>query len=109
MEAFSELLALCKGNPPVTGGHKGQWRGALVFSLIWVNNRDAGDFRRHGAYYDLLWRQSKDRFHVMTFSLSHIYSERCGCERNETTDNKKVFQTPWHPWNEVFNGGHYWD
>ena len=34
-------------------GHKGQWRGALMFSLIcvwindWVNNGEAGDLRRH--------------------------------------------------------------
>ena len=39
--------------------HKGQWRGALVFSLIcawingWVNNRDAGYLRRHRAHYDV--------------------------------------------------------
>ena len=39
--------------------HKGQWRDALVFSLIctwtndWVNNRDAGDTRRHRAHYDV--------------------------------------------------------
>ena len=38
---------------------KGQWRGALIFSLIcawtneWVNNRDAGDLRRHRAHYDV--------------------------------------------------------
>ena len=36
---------------------KGQWRGALMFSLIsvwindWVNNREAGDFRRYRAHY----------------------------------------------------------
>ena len=36
--------------------HKGQWRGALIFSLIcawinaWVNNREAGDMRRHRAH-----------------------------------------------------------
>ena len=40
-------------------GHKGQWRGALAFSLIctwlngWVNNREAGDLRRHRAHYDI--------------------------------------------------------
>ena len=40
--------------------HKGQWRGALMFSLIyarintWVNNRDAGDLRRHCAHYDAI-------------------------------------------------------
>ena len=39
--------------------HKGQWRGALMFSLIcawlngWVNNREAGDLRRHRAHYDV--------------------------------------------------------
>ena len=40
--------------------HKDQWRGALMFSLIcarlncWVNNRDAGDLKRHRAYYDVI-------------------------------------------------------
>ena len=43
---------------PVNSLHKGQWRGALMFSLIcawihgWVNNGDAGDLRRHRAHYD---------------------------------------------------------
>ena len=38
--------------PPVNSPHKVQWRGALMFSLIWVwtngwiNNREAGDLRR---------------------------------------------------------------
>ena len=42
---------------PVDSPHKGQWRGALLLSLIcawtngWANNRDAGDLRRHGARY----------------------------------------------------------
>ena len=44
---------------PVNSPHKGQWRGALMFSLIcgwidgWVNNREAGDLRRHRAHYDV--------------------------------------------------------
>ena len=39
--------------------HEGQWRGALMFSLIyvwingWVNNREAGDLRRYRAHYDV--------------------------------------------------------
>ena len=43
----------------VNSPHKGQWRGALMFSLIcawtnpWVNNRDSGDLRRHCAHYDV--------------------------------------------------------
>ena len=44
---------------PVNSPHKGQWRGALMFSLIWawmndwVNNREPGDLRRHRAHYDV--------------------------------------------------------
>ena len=44
---------------PVNSPHKGQWRGALIFSLTcawingWVNNREAGDWRRHYAHYDV--------------------------------------------------------
>ena len=43
----------------VNSPHKGQWRGALKFSLIcawindWVNNREAGDLRRHRDHYDV--------------------------------------------------------
>ena len=45
---------------PVNFPHKGQWRGALMFSLIcaWisasVNNREAGDSRWHHAHYDVV-------------------------------------------------------
>ena len=44
---------------PVNSPHKGQWRGALMYSLIsawingWVNNREAGDLRRRRAHYDV--------------------------------------------------------
>ena len=44
---------------PVNSPHKGQWRGALMFSLIctrinsWVNNREAGDLKRNRAHYDV--------------------------------------------------------
>ena len=43
---------------PVKSQHKGQWRGALMFSLIctwikgWVNNGEAGDLRRYRAHFD---------------------------------------------------------
>ena len=42
---------------PVNSPHKGQWRGASMFSLIcvaingWVNNREAGDLRRYRAHF----------------------------------------------------------
>ena len=61
METISALLALCAGNSPVPVNfpHKGQWRGGLKFSLIcarindWVNNREAGNLRRHHGHYDI--------------------------------------------------------
>ena len=43
---------------PVNSPHKGQWRGALMSSLIctringWVNNGEAGDLIRHRIHYD---------------------------------------------------------
>ena len=59
MKTFSAILALCAGNSPVNYPHKGQWRGALMFSLIcawindWVNNREASDLRRYRGHYDV--------------------------------------------------------
>ena len=44
---------------PVNSPHTGQWRGALMFSLIcawmgeWVNNREAGDLRLNCAHHDV--------------------------------------------------------
>ena len=45
---------------PVNFPHKGQWRGALMFSLMyawindWVNNREAGDLRLQHGHYDVI-------------------------------------------------------
>ena len=61
MKTVSASLALCAGNSSVTGEfpHKGQWRGALIFSLIcpwisgWANNREACNVRRHRGPNDV--------------------------------------------------------
>ena len=45
---------------PVNSPHKGQWRRALMLSLIcaringWVNNGETGDLRRHRAHHDAI-------------------------------------------------------
>ena len=55
---ISALLAFGTGNSPVNSRHKGQRRGALMFSLIcaWTdslaNNWDESDLRRYCAHYD---------------------------------------------------------
>ena len=56
---------------PVNSFHKGQWRGAVTFSLIcawingWVNNSEVGDLRRHRAP---LWRHynGKISYRILT-------------------------------------------
>ena len=61
METFPRYWPFVRGihGSPVNSPRKGQWRGALMFSLIcgwlnnWVNNSDAGDLRRHRAQYDV--------------------------------------------------------
>ena len=68
MKTFSELLAFCAGNSrsPVNSPRKGQWRGALMFSLIciwinsWVNNREAGDLRPYHFHYDVTTMMTKN-------------------------------------------------
>ena len=56
---------------PVNSLHKGQWLGALMFSLIcvwingWVNNREAGDLRRYHAHCDVIVMTSFHRFSHM--------------------------------------------
>ena len=45
---------------PVNSPHQGQWREALMLSLIcawingWANNREAGDLRCHRAHFDVI-------------------------------------------------------
>ena len=51
---------------PVNSPHKGQWRRALMFSLIcawingWVNNREADDLRHHRAHYGVIVMETPD-------------------------------------------------
>ena len=70
---------------PVNSPHKGQWRRALMFDALicarmngWVNNREAGDLRRHQAHCDVIvmWRQSRQKwlpFQCICSSVSNSY------------------------------------
>ena len=68
---------------PVNFPHKGQWRGALMFSLIyawindWVNNREAGDLRRQHGHYDVIvMRKSNARTDYSDSMASVIFDRK---------------------------------
>ena len=73
---------------PVKSPHKDQWRGALFYSLFcaringWVNNREAGDLRRHCTHYDVIIMQGILHCHLDP-------SARTSAKSNATTLLKK--------------------
>ena len=116
MEAFPRYWPFAREihRPSVNFQHKGQWRGALMFSLIcawingWVNNREAGGGRRHIAHHDVsvIKRKKVDLNYrhwssEVSFSTSYIYSiawHICGKQNNGKVE--KIPQTIW--WLQVF-------
>ena len=62
---------------PVNSPHKGQWRGALMFSFIcawincWINNRNTGDLRSRPAHYDVIIMSQKKHSCKMNEELAH--------------------------------------
>ena len=70
---------------PVNSPHKSQWRGAVMFSLTcawlngWVNNREAGELRRHRDHYDVIIMRNKES-EVVTYMgalrkfADHVFS-----------------------------------
>ena len=91
---------------PVNSPHKGQWRGALMFSLIctringWVNNGEAGDLRRHRAHYDVtvmcLIYQAQRR--ICASVLDHHWRNRRQGNAGTSADLASV-----GPWCTYFN------
>ena len=83
----------------VNSPHKGQWRRALMFSLIcawinsWVNNREAVDLRRHHAHYDVIvigldtiqngWWE----FAILRGAWKNLYSATSNSTRLHTNDS----------------------
>ena len=63
---------------PVNSPRKGQWRGALMFSLIgalkngWVNNREAGDLSRHRAHYDVIVMRGITAYEDSSFDSGYM-------------------------------------
>ena len=80
---------------PVNSPHKGQWRRALMFSLIyarinsWVNNREAGDFRRHLTHCDVIVMPANI---MITLSNGNIF-RLAGPLRGESTGHRCISLT----------------
>ena len=101
---FSRYWPFVRGihRSPVNSAHKGQWREALVFSLIcawingWVNNGEAGDLRHHRTHYDVI---------VMSYEIFCYHFIRF-CLKSDTNDiSKKLLlikfdflQNLWNPY-----------
>ena len=77
METFSALLAHCGKNSPVAGEFPAQRPVTRSFDVFfdlllnkcvnkWVNNRQAGDLRRHRAYHDVIVMNSPPYGHVIS-------------------------------------------
>ena len=97
METFPRYRPFVRGvhRSPVNSPHKGQWRGAWMFSLIYawingsVNNREAGDLRRHRAHYGVIVMILCCCLMAVTFNLcfpvyGHLHSP------NRNTDRMSV-------------------
>ena len=88
MGIFSALLAVCAGNSPVTGEFPSQKASdAEVWCFLcsvpwinsWVNNREAGDLRRHRAHYDVIV------IHCCSVNLCNHHSPRISLDHNFCT------------------------
>ena len=84
METFPHYWPFVRGihRSPMNSPHKGQWRKALMFSLIcawtnnWVNNRNAFNLRCHRAHYDVTvinaWTTNVLPVNVFAFIVSGV-------------------------------------
>ena len=70
---------------PVNFPHKGQWRGALMFTLIcdrmngWVNNHEASDSRRYLAHCDVIVMLSNIGWSYTGISMSQSSLTTTSC------------------------------
>ena len=97
---------------PVNSPHKGQWRGALMFTFIytringWVNNCEAGNLRCNRAHYDVIVMNLHDviRRMAMITQSGAIWSIWAGASLAIESDplmfvgNQRI--GCWYPWNE---------
>ena len=107
METFDASLAFCAGNWPVTGEIPARRPVTQSFgvSLIcawksgWVNNRDAGDLRRHRAHYNVIVMM------VLSYWNSPLISRYITIPRECQKSRSVIFLTVfphWHVWSRIY-------
>ena len=85
---------------PVNSPHKGQCRGAFIFSLIcvwtndWVNNREADNLKRYRTHYDVI---------VMIGDLLAIWHQatKISWLRRLFGVNQAFSNVIWHIWHDM--------
>ena len=89
----------------VNSPHKSQWRGSLMFSFIYawingsVNNREAGDLRRHRAHYDVIIMTKLPSFipHMIYIFCHHVKVWQCSWFLNTTISSGRSDQAKKNP------------
>ena len=78
METFSALLAFVRGihQSPVNSPHNGQWRGALIFSLIRALNERLSK-QSWGWWFETPSRSLWRHFNANGQSLWHLHLSHC--------------------------------
>ena len=90
---------------PANSPHKGQWRGAFVFSLMcvwingWVNNREAGYLRRYRAHCDVTVMLKQKRIYCYRNYKPVTWNRRSDKQdgwcithfKGQTADNRNIF------------------
>ena len=90
---------------PMNSPHKGQWRGALMFSLIcswkrgWVNNGEAGDLRCHRTHYDVTVMQIRIDCGWPAEQINLLVAWYSSNLRTGSTPEKPKYD--WHNWIKV--------
>ena len=120
MEIFSALLAFVLGirRSPENSPHKGQWRGALMLSLIyawingWVHNGEAGDLRRHRNHYDVivmisfsLWWPTLLQTHL---SSMNVIPACWLCDHKCFDNNERAFSTQFQNYFNIIISRAHW-
>ena len=100
METFSALLAICAGNSPVAGQFPAQRPVRRSFDVFFdllcicingcVNNREAGDFKRHCTHYDVTVMMY---IHLPYYIILNPISSNTGA-----TFNKAIYSVVWPLW-----------